>query len=96
MVTVTARAAEKLRGDLQAVTTDPGAAVRLIPSPSVPNQIEMILDKEKEGDQVVESEGVKILLLDPKIGGVLDGMVIDYEDTPQGTRFTISKIAPGT
>jgi Fe-S cluster assembly iron-binding protein IscA len=96
MVTVTARAAEKLRGDLQAVTTDPEAAVRLIPSPSVPNQIKMILDKEKEGDQVVESEGVKILLLDSEIGEVLEGMVIDYEETPQGTRFTISRLAPGT
>lgn len=96
MLTVTERAAEKLKGDLQAATTDPEVGVRLIPSPSVPNRIEMVLDKEKEKDQVVESEGVKILLLDPEIAQALEGMVVDYEETPQGGRFTISKAAPGT
>ena len=96
MVTVTTRAAEKLREDLQAATPDPELGVRLIPSPSIPNRIEMVLDKEKEGDQVVENEGVKILLLDSQIAQALEGMVIDYEETPQGRRFTISKLAPDT
>jgi Fe-S cluster assembly iron-binding protein IscA len=95
MLTVTAQAAEKIRGDLQAAATDPEVGVRLIPSPSIPNRIEMVLDKEKEGDQAVESEGVKILLLDPEIAQALEGMVVDYEETPQGGRFTISKAAPG-
>lgn len=83
MVTVTTPAAEKLREDLQAATPDPELAVRLIPSPSIPNRIEMVLDKEKEGDQVVENEGVKILLLDPQIAQALEGMVINYEETPK-------------
>ena len=96
MVTVTAPAAEKIRGDLQAATTDAEVGIRLIPSPSIPNRIQMVLDKEKEGDQIVESEGVKILLLDPEIAQALEGMVIDYEETPQGGKFTISKLAPGT
>ena len=96
MVTVTAPAAEKIRGDLQAVATDSEVAIRLIPSPSVPNQIQMALDKEKEGDQVVESEGVKILLLDSEIAQALEGMVIDYEETPQGGKFTLSKLSPDT
>ena len=93
MVTVTAPAAEKIRGDLQAVTSEPEVGIRLIPSPSIPNRIQMVLDKEKEGDQIVESEGVKVLLLDPEIAQALEGMVINYEETPQGARFTI---APGT
>lgn len=62
--------------------TDPEVGIRLIPSPSIPNQIQMVLDKEKEGDQIVASEGVKILLLDPEIAQALEGMVIDYEETP--------------
>ena len=96
MVTVTAQAAEKIRGDLQAARTEPEVGIRLIPSPSIPNQIQMVLDKEKEGDQIVASEGVKILLLDPEIAQALEGMVIDYEETPQGGKFTLSKLSPDT
>jgi len=48
MLTVTALAAGKLKEAIQAWTTDPEVAIRLIPSPSMPNQIEMVLDKEKE------------------------------------------------
>jgi len=96
MVTVTASAAEKIRGDLQAAETEPEVAIRLIPSPTTPNQIQMVLDKETEGDQVVESEGVKILLLDSEIAPALEGMVIDYEESPQGGRFTLSKLSPDT
>jgi len=48
----------------------------------MPNRIEMVLDKGKEGEQVVESEGVKILLLDPEIAKALGGMVIDHEQMP--------------
>ena len=93
---MTAPTTEKIRKDLQAAATEPEVAIRLTPSPSMLNRIEMVLDKGKEGEQVVESEGVKILLLDPEIAKALGGMVIDYEQTPQGERFTISKLAPGT
>ncbi len=95
MVAVTPRAAEKLREGLRAETADPEVAIRLIPSPSMPNWIEMVLSKEEEGDQVVESEGMKILLLGPEIAQALEGMVIDYEETPQGARFTITRISSG-
>jgi len=96
MLTVTPLAAEKLKEAIQAKTTDPEVCIRLIPSPSKPNQLEMALDKERQGDQVVESEGVKILLLSPELASVLEGMVIDCQETPQGVHFTISKLAPGT
>ena len=94
MVTVTALAAEKLREGLQAATTDPEACIRLALSPSVPNRIEMVLDKAKEEDQVVENEGAKLILLDPEIAQVLEGMVIDYDESPQGGKFTLVKLAP--
>ena len=96
MLTVTPLAAEKLKEAIQAQTTDPEVCIRLIPSPSKPNQLEMTLDKERKGDQVVESEGVKILLLSSELAPVLEGMVIDCQETPQGMHFTISKLAPGT
>jgi len=96
MLTVTAPAAEKLKEAIQAQTTDPEVAIRLIPSPSIPNRVEMLLDKEKEGDQVVESEGAKVLLISLELAPALDEMVIDYQETPQGVQFNISKLNPDT
>lgn len=94
MVTVTALAAEKLNEGLQAATTDPEVCIRLALSSSVPNRIEMVLDKAKEEDQIVENEGTKLILLDPEIAQQLEGMVIDYEESPQGGKFTLAKLAP--
>ncbi len=95
MLTVTALAGRKMKEAIQAKTIDPEVGFRLIPSSSRPkNKLEMVLDKEKEGDQVVESEGVKILFLSPEAAPMLEGMVIDYQETSQGGGFTVSKIAP--
>ena len=94
MLTVTAQAAKKLKEAIQTQTTDPEVAIRLIPSASRPNHLDMALDKEKEGDQVVESEGVKVLIVSAELTEVLDGMVIDCEETPEGSYFSISKLAP--
>jgi Fe-S cluster assembly iron-binding protein IscA len=96
MLTLTALAAKKLKEAVQAQTTEPEVCIRLIPSPSEPNRLEMRLDKERQGDQVVESEGEKVLLLSPELGQVLDEMIIDCQETPQGIHFTISKLATDT
>jgi len=96
MLTVTAQAASKLKEAIQAQTTDPEVAIRLIPSASRPNQLDMALDKGEESDQVVESEGVKVLFVSSELDQVLDGMVIDCQETPEGVQFSISKLAPDT
>jgi Fe-S cluster assembly iron-binding protein IscA len=96
MLTVTATAKEKLKETLQERTTDPEEAIRLIPHPSNPNQLEFTLDREKEGDHVVESEdGRKVLLVSPDLAPALGGMVMDYQEVPEGAGYTISKLAPG-
>jgi len=52
------------------------------------------LDKEKEGDQVVETEeGAKLLLIGPDVAPELEGMLMDYQETPQGSGFTMSRVA---
>ena len=57
MLTVTAKAKEKLNKEaLEKQTMDPEAAIRIIPSSSMPTRLEFVLDKEREGDQVVERE----------------------------------------
>lgn len=92
MLTVTLNAKEKLKGILQQQETEPGTAIRIVPSQSTPNQLELALDGEREGDQVVESEdGTKVLLIGSDLAPALDRVVIDYQETPQGESFTLSK-----
>jgi Fe-S cluster assembly iron-binding protein IscA len=97
MLTVTTCAKEKFKEALQTETTDPEIAMRIILSPSKPNRLNLVLDKEKEGDQVVRTEeGKKVLLIGADLGPALEEMVIDYKETTEGTGFTIEKPAPGT
>ena len=93
MLTVTATATVKLLEALQGLTKDPELATRIIVSPSTPNRLEMVLDKESEGDHVVESEGgIKVLLVETDIALALDGIVLDYQETPEGAGFTMTEL----
>ena len=95
MLTVTTTAKEKFKEALQTRTTDPEIAVRIISSPSKPNRLELVLDKEKEGDQVVKTEeGRKVLLIGHDLIPALEEMVVDYKETTEGIGFTISKPPP--
>jgi len=95
MLTVTTTAKEKFKEALETKTTDPEIAMRIILSPSKPNQLQLVLDKEKKGDQVVETEeGRKVLLIGADLVSALEETVIDYKETPEATGFTISKPDP--
>jgi Fe-S cluster assembly iron-binding protein IscA len=94
MLTVTAQAAAALKEAIQAQTEDPELAIRLVPSASRPNQLDMALAKKKEGDQVVDSDGFEVLFVSAELTQALDGMVIDCQDTPQGPQFSIARLAP--
>jgi Fe-S cluster assembly iron-binding protein IscA len=95
MLSITTTAKEKLKEALQNKTEDPEVAVRIIPSDSTLNQLELALDKEKEGDHVVTSEeGKKLLLIGSNLVQALEGKTFDYQETPQGSGFIISKLTP--
>jgi len=93
MLEVTARAREKLQEALLAEQiVVPQTTYRITPIPSMPNRLGIALDKEKRGDQVVKSsEGVKVLLVQSDLAQELEGMVLDYQETPNGEGFTISQ-----
>jgi len=92
MLIVTPRAKEKLKEILRKQTTDPEVAIRVTPNHSMPHCLDLVLDKEKKGDQVVESEeGIKVLLIRSDLARGLEGLVLDYKETIQGTNFTLSK-----
>ena len=96
MITVTASAAERIKHDLQAINAEPGACMRLFRSQSAANQLDIALDKERDGDQVVVSEGINVLLLDSELSRTLEGTIIDYEAIPAGNGFNITQLASGT
>jgi Fe-S cluster assembly iron-binding protein IscA len=92
MLTVTAQAAEKLKTRAEAEIADPSQAFRLVPARS--GGIALVVDTVKEEDQVVEHEGVVILLVGAELADTVDGLVLDCKDTPQGRRLTISGPSP--
>ena len=89
MVTVTDKAAAKLR-EMKSVLPENGQTLRLVmqEADGLLN-IGLAPDQEKEGDQIVESEGEKVLLVDPITSDILDGTRIDVVDTPQGEQLSI-------
>jgi len=88
MLTVTERAAQELKGILQAHAVEPEQVLRLVREAQ---GFSLRLDKESAGDEVVESEGATILLIDEQLSPIVDGAVVDCIDTPEGPRLTITK-----
>jgi hypothetical protein len=48
-------------------------------------------DEAKEGDQIFEDEGEKYLLLDTEVGETLSNATLDVQESPEGTRLTLSE-----
>jgi len=97
MLTVTEVAKEKLKSRLLRLKKDSEARIRLIPSSKKPGKWKMIWDKERPEDQVVESkDGIKILLIGTDLVRAMEGMVVDFRTTPEGTGFAIYKLRSNT
>ena len=88
MVIVTEGAKQELRRVLASANVDdPEVGLRLVAS--APRAFSLALDKEHEGDQVVEHEGAKVLLVGQELSQALEGVTIDCQETSEGTRLTI-------
>ena len=88
MVIVTEGAKQELNRILASANIDdPEIRLRLVMSE--PRAFSLILDKGHEGDQVVEHEGAKVLLVGQELSQVLEGVTIDCQETAEGTRLTI-------
>ena len=95
VLTVTPIAKEKLRETLQSLAINPDMAFRIIASPSMPDHFELILDKERKGDQIIQDEnGMRILLVESNLVSNLERVVVNYQGkTPKTAGFTISRSA---
>jgi iron-sulfur cluster assembly accessory protein len=90
MITVTSQAAVKIK-DIkvaQAAPEDVGLRVRVVGGGCSGFQYQLVFDSAKPGDQVFESDGVRVVV-DPKSFLYLNGTEIDYVDGLNGAGFTM-------
>ena len=88
MIGVTERAKEELKKILDANTDNAEASLRLMANDQ--GQLGLVIDMEKQGDQTIEHEDSKVLLVEENLIDALQGVTIDVEDTSEGARLVIS------
>ena len=90
MITVTTQAATKIKDikTAQAASENTGLRVRVVGGGCSGFQYQLVFDTPKAGDQVFESDGVKVVV-DPKSFLYLVGTEIDYVDGLNGAGFTM-------
>jgi len=89
MITVTESAKQTLRKVLASTgVEDPEMGLRM--NILGLGEYNLVPDAEREGDQVVEHEGRKVLLIGDKISQALDGRTIDCDETAREPRLVIS------
>lgn len=89
MLTVTENAKQLLKETLREHSDNPETSIRL--SLGEEGQFGIALDVESEGDQVVEYEGDKVLLIASAMSTVLESRTLDVQDTEEGPRLVISQ-----
>jgi len=88
MVTVTEDARKLLGMVLFASNVvDPELALRLLPCPD--GEVDLMLDKEREGDQVVKHEGAKVLLVGEEILAAGGEVTIDFQHRGDSRRLVM-------
>jgi len=90
MITVTQQASEKIKAIKvsQNAPDETGLRVRVVGGGCSGFQYQLVFDAPKTGDQVFESDGVKVVV-DPKSFLYLTGTEIDYVDGLTGAGFTL-------
>lgn len=92
MISITDKGAEKVREFLAAQQTDIGLAglrVGVRGGGCSGFQYQLAFDEQREGDEVFEDHGLKLLVDGPSLPYVR-GSVIDYEESLQGAGFKVN------
>ncbi|MGI8439483.1 MAG: HesB/IscA family protein [Thermoleophilaceae bacterium] len=90
MVTLTDKAAEKVTAFLASQDPAPGAGLRVgVKGGGCSGfQYALALDEQKEGDEVFEHQGIR-LIVDPASLEYVDGSVVDYTESLMGAGFEV-------
>ena len=89
MLTATESAKQLLKEALIAHSDDPRVVLRL--SFDSPGKFKIIPDREVEGDQVIEHEDGKILVVASELAPMVERVTLDVRDTTEGSKLVIRK-----
>lgn len=89
MLTVTESAKGLLREILNSNSDDPEMGLRLVLGPE--KQMKMVLGEVEPGDQVVEYQGTKVLLVASELAPLFEEITLDVEDTADGPKLVVQK-----
>jgi len=93
MIGITERAKDMLLDVRESIDpVDPHTTFRLGPNNS--GQLELSLDLERDGDQVLEHKGTRLLLIADNVSQALSGSTIDCTQTSEGVQLTVNR-SPG-
>jgi len=87
MLQVTEGAKQELKKILSAKVDNPQAVLRL--TASEPDELGLGIDTEMPGDQVVEYEDSKVLVVEQGLATRLEGVTLDVEDTGDGPHLVV-------
>jgi len=87
MLNVTDDAKQRLKEQLQTHTEDPDVGARLVVQAN--GQFGLVADRETPGDQVVEYDGLKVLLVGQESAAHVDGKTLDLQDTIHGKKLVV-------
>ena len=93
MIGVTERAKQELKRILSDNVDDPQAVLRLTATSE--GKLGLGIDVESPGDEVVEHEGSKVLVVEEGLASSLQGLTLDVEDTAEGPQLAIFKEPDG-
>jgi Fe-S cluster assembly iron-binding protein IscA len=88
MIGITERAKRELKELLFKKSDMPQARLRLTGNRK---NLGMGVDIELPGDEIVEYQGKKILVVERRLAVSLKGIVLDVDDTPQGPQLVIDE-----
>lgn len=84
MLNVTDNAAALLHESLDASKAEESQVLRLT---RAAEGLALTLDEEREGDQVVEHDDCKVLVIESQIAEAMHGATMDAVETPEGRRL---------
>ncbi len=94
MIGITERAKDVLLDLRESIAiADPDAALRLAANDA--GQLEISVDVERDGDEVLEYEGATLLLIADAVSHRLTGSTIDCTETPAGFQLTVNRSRGG-
>ena len=89
MLVITESARQELRKILSSSVDNSYAHLRLMDRGK--GRLGLGIDIEAPGDQIIEHQGNKIMLIEPELANNLKGITLDVDNTPQGAELVLSE-----